>query len=92
MATKKPDRDEYPDPSLEDFLRAVRKAAAADDWRHFGCGRYTAHRCYTEHQPDAKPGDKHVAIRVTACERDIVADIPEQQADEFLATFEEVTA
>jgi hypothetical protein len=87
-AKRRPDRDEYPDPSLVDLRRAIQ--AALDDadtehpWSHHVRGRYTAHRTYTEHEPDAKPGEKHVAIRVEECERDIIMDVPEAHAESVL--------
>jgi len=83
-ATKRPDRGEYRDPSLSDLVSAIKRALADDDWSHHRAGRYTTHRTYTEHQPDARPGDKHVTIRVTECEREIILNIPEEHADSVL--------
>ena len=91
-AAARPPREDYPDPSREDLAAAIR--AARDDadsdhpWSHHVRGRYTAHRTHTEHEPDAKPGDKHVAIRVKECERDIIMDVPEEHADRALAVLE----
>jgi hypothetical protein len=79
-----PSRDEYPEPSLDDLANAIEDALDDKDgehpWSHHVRGRYTAHRTYTEHEPDAKPGDKHVTIRVEECERDIIMNVPEAHA------------
>lgn len=88
VATARPDREDYPDPSLVDLRRAIEAALADVDtdhpWRHHRRGRYTAHRTYTEHDPDGKPGEKHVAIRVEECERDIIMDVPEAHAQSVI--------
>ena len=84
-ATKRPDRDEYPERSLSDLVAAVERALADDNWRRHVAGRYTAYRTHTEHEPDARPGDKHVAVRVTECERETILNIPEEHADSVLA-------
>jgi len=92
VATARPPREEYPDPSREDLAAAIR--AARDDadsehpWSHHVRGRYTAHRTHTEHEPDAKPGVKHVAIRVVECEREIIMNVPEEQVDEVLTVLD----
>lgn len=83
-ATKKPDRGEYPDADVDDFVRAVERAASDEGWSHHVVGRYTATRTYTELNPASRPGDKTVVVRVEACERDVIADIPEDSVDEFL--------
>lgn len=88
MESKKPDRDEYCPPSSEDFAEAVRRALDEDQgtkWTHHRVGRYTATQTYTEHEPDAKPGDKVLVVRVTECERDIIADIPVEYVESVLA-------
>ena len=89
-ATKRPDRDEYPDPSVEDLRRAIEAALTDDEhpWAHHVRGRYTTHRTHTEHEPDAKPGDKHVAIRVQECEREIIMDVVEDEAESVIALLE----
>jgi len=84
LATERPSRDEYPERSLSDLVTAVERALADDDWAHHGVGRYTAHRTYTEHDPDTRPGDKHVAVRVIECDREIILNIPEEHADSVL--------
>jgi hypothetical protein len=91
-AAKRPDRADYPAPSRADLAAAIRAALEDGDndhpWSHHRRGRYTAHRTYTEHEPDAKPGDKHVAIRVAECERDIIMDVPEEHAETVLSLLE----
>lgn len=82
--TARPDRGEYPAPDIEDFVDAVKRAAGDEKWSHHVSGRYTAHRTYTELEPDARPGDKLVVVRVEACERDVIADIPEDHVTAFL--------
>jgi hypothetical protein len=87
LATERPDRDEYPERSLSDLVTVIERALADDGWAHHRAGRYTAHRTHTEHEPDARPGCKHVTIRVTECERDIILNVPEEHADSVLAVF-----
>lgn len=85
MSTDLPGRDEYPAPDPADFDAAVKAVLNDDDRAHHGRGRYTAHRTYTEHNPDSQPGDKVEVVRVEACDRDVIADIPVDHADEVLA-------
>jgi len=87
-AVARPDRSDYPDPSLDDLASAIEAAYAGRNsdhpWSHYQRGRYTAHRTYTEHNPDTQPGDKHCTIRVEACERDVIMNIPEDSAQQVL--------
>lgn len=91
-ATSRPDRGDYPDPSTDDLARAIRAAYEGRNgdhpWSHYKRGRYTAHRTYTEHEPDARPGDKHVTIRVESCERNVICNVPEDSAPQFLSLLE----
>lgn len=91
-ATRRPDRDEYADPSAADFAKAVRRSLDeefGDTFTHHKVGRYTATQTYTEHEPDARPGVKVLVVRVTECERDIIADIPVGTAESVLAVVDE---
>lgn len=91
-SARRPDRQEYPDPSTEDLARAIRAAYEGrngeHEWSHYKRGRYTAHRTYTEHNPDSQPGDKHCTIRVEDCERDVIMNVPEQHAQRVLTLLE----
>lgn len=87
-ATRRPDREEYPSQSADDFATAIRRALdedRGDKFTHHRVGRYTATQTYTEHEPDARPGDKVCVVRVTECERETIADIPVEHAESVLA-------
>ena len=86
-AVRRPDRDEYAGPSAADFAKAVRRSLDeefGDKFTHHRVGRYTATQTYTEHNPDTQPGDKVCVVRVTECEREIIADIPVDHAESVL--------
>lgn len=87
MSTKRPDRDEYPEPSITDFATALERALTAGGNRKFShhrVGRYTSTRTYTEHNPDTQPGDKVQVVRITECEREVIADLPVEEAGSVL--------
>jgi hypothetical protein len=87
--TARPPRDEYPDPDRSDLAAAVRAVLGDEQGSHHRRGRYTSTWTYTEHDPDMKPGEKTKVVRVTVCEREVLCDIPIDQADELLAVLED---
>ena len=90
-ATKKPDREDYPAPSTDDLVEAVRRALdeeEGDKFTHHRVGRYTATQTYTEHNPDSQPGKKVCVVRVTQCEREVIADVPVDHAEAILEVLE----
>lgn len=87
-ATKLPDRDEYPEKSAENFADAVKAALDSDEdskFTHHRCGRYTAHQTHLDASPGQLNGGMELCVVVTECERETIAVLPVDYAEQMLA-------
>ena len=87
MSDSRPDRDDYPDPSLHDLARAVRETYEQEDNRTRVRGRYTAKWTYLDIHDGrvSSPGPaREKVILVQACEREYIAIIPWDGVPEYL--------